>query len=119
MTTNHGFSKLVLSLGAALTVSVAAGSVARASPIPTTTDEARTFAGSTVAPTTASTPTKGPVSSTDEARALAGSSLPESSISPVISQMVTTTDEARAIAGRGSPAPGRAVASKAGYLGAP
>ncbi len=42
--THHRLSKLGLSLGAALLVSGAAGSVVRAGPLPTNSDEARALA---------------------------------------------------------------------------
>ena len=69
--TNHKVSKLGLSFGIALLLSGAA-SAARATPLPTTSDEAR---------------------------ALAAFSLPISSATPVVSRIVTSTDEARASAG--------------------
>jgi len=103
--TNYKFSKLGLSLGAALLLSGAAGSVARANPFPTSSDEARPLAAKviTLHPTAVTDPPMGAISSTDEARALAGRSLPISSASTTASTIVTSTDEARAVAGGGLP----------------
>ena len=105
--TNHKFSKLGLSLGAALLLSGAAGSVAHANPVPTSSDEARLLAGKVVTLHAAAVaaPIIGAISSTDEARALAGRSLPISSINATASAIVTSTDEARAVAGGGRPDP--------------
>ena|SRR5437870_3047948 len=94
--THHRLSKLGLSLGAALLVSGAAGSVVRADPLPTNSDEARAIAASTP-PHGVRAPVEGAISSTDEARTLAGYSLPVSSTIEA-SRMVTSTDEARAVA---------------------
>ncbi|TMB22028.1 MAG: hypothetical protein E6J65_15030 [Deltaproteobacteria bacterium] len=97
--TNHKVSKLGLSFGIALLLSGAA-SAARATPLPTTSDEARPLTANVATQATAvAVPVKGAVSSTDEARALAAFSLPISSATPVASRIVTSTDEARAAAG--------------------
>jgi len=72
------FSKLSLSLAAALALFVATAGVARANPIPTSTDEARALAGRTNTDTHVDAdfrPT-GPITSSDDARAQAGRSLP-------------------------------------------
>ena len=120
--TNQRISKLGLSLGAALLLSGAAGSVARANPLPTSSDEARVLAANMPTPATAvRTPIEGAISSTDEARALAGRSLPISSPTAAVFKIVTSTDEARALAGSDRPIPveaerpdgSRAVASTA------
>ncbi len=98
--TNHRISKLGLSLGAALLLSGAAGTVARANPLPTSSDEARALAPNILTHATAvGAPVEGAISSTDEARALAGWSLPISSSTAAVSKIVTSTDEARAVAG--------------------
>ncbi len=102
--TNHRFSKLGFSFGAALLLSGAAASVARANPLPTSSDEARTLAASMQTHATAvRAPVEGAVSSTDDARALAGSSLPISSPAAAVFKIVTSTDEARAVAGGDRP----------------
>ena len=96
--THHRLSKLGLSLGAALLVSGAAGSVVRAGPLPTNSDEARALAASTPPHATGvRAPVEGAISSTDEARTLARYSLPVSSTTEA-SRIVTSTDEARAVA---------------------
>ena len=121
--TNHKVSKLGLSFGIALLLSGAA-SAARATPLPTTSDEARPLTANVATQATAvavPVPVKGAVSSTDEARALAAFSLPISSATPVASRIVTSTDEARAAAGGDRLVPveierseeSRAVASRA------
>jgi hypothetical protein len=100
MKTNQRISKLGLSLGAALLLSGAAGSVARSNPVPTSSDEARALAANMLTPATAvRARVQGAISSTDEARALAGWSLPVSSTTLAVSNIVTSTDEARAVAG--------------------
>ena len=105
--TNHKFSKLGFSLGAALLLSGAAGSVAHANPLPTSSDEARPLAAKviTLHPTAVTDPPIGAISSSDEARASARRTLPISSISATASTIVTSTDEARAVAGGGLPVP--------------
>ena len=97
-------SKLRLSLAAALALSAAPGfvSIAHASPIPTSTDEAR--ARSAQVPTVKSFAASDPathrtVSSTDEARALAISIPPVTSGDSLGFMAVTSTDEARSAAG--------------------
>jgi len=71
-------SKLSLSFAVALALSIATAGVARANPIPTSTDEARALAGRTNADThvDADFQPTGPITSTDDARAQAGRSLP-------------------------------------------
>src|SRR5439155_26913129 len=97
--THHRLSQLGLSLGVALLVCGAAGSVTRASPLPTNSDEARALAPNTPPHANAvKAPVEGVISSTDEARTLAGYSLPISSTTAV-SKIVTSTDEARAVTG--------------------
>ena len=96
--TNHKVSKLGLSFGIALLLSGAA-SAARATPFPTTSDEARPLTTKVTTQATTVTVPVGAVSSTDEARALAAFSLPISSATPVASRIVTSTDEARAVTG--------------------
>jgi len=104
--TNQRISKLGLSLGAALLLSGAAGSVARANPLPTSSDEARVLAANMPTPATAvRTPIEGAISSTDEARALAGRLLPISSPAAAVFKTVTSTDEARALVGADRPVP--------------
>lgn len=101
LTTNQKFSKLGLSFAAALLLSSAGGSVAHASPLPTSSDEARLLAGEVVTlhATGMAAPITGAISSTDEARSLAGSSFPISSINATSSTIVTSTDEARTVGG--------------------
>ena len=94
-------SKLSLSLAAAIALSAAAGGVARANPILTSSDEARAFAAQVTAsrPAEAALPGNGAITSTDEARVLAGHSLPASSsvrAGESMPMIVTSTDEARA-----------------------
>ena len=94
----HIFAKLSVSL--VFAVSVAASGVARANPIPTSTDEARALA--VQVPTTQSTRAAAPLDraifSTDEARALTGRSLPASPGAWVEPMIARNTDEARAAA---------------------
>lgn len=92
---NRRLSKVGLSLCTALLLSGAA----RASPIPTSSDEARALP--TNVSTRATAPVKGVVTTTDEARALAGYALPISITTAAVSKTVTSTDEARALAGGG------------------
>jgi hypothetical protein len=121
--TNQRISKLGLSLGAALLLSGATGSVARANPLPTSSDEARALAASMPTFSTAVRAPEGAITSTDEARALAGGSLPVSSTTPAVSNTVTSTDEARALVGNARLVPvenarrdeSRAVASTADH----
>jgi hypothetical protein len=88
-------SKYGLSLAAALALSTAAAGVARANPIPTTTDEARAFTAAPISQPGATVPLKHAASSTDDARALAGRSVPVSSEDSAERALVTSTDEAR------------------------
>lgn len=99
--TNHRFSKLSLSLAAAVVLSTAAG-VSRANPSPTGTDEARALAGKASNANAAVVPMSG-ATTTDEARALASRSLVNSSRGVVVSSIATSTDQARAFAAVGSP----------------
>jgi len=94
----HVFSKLSVSL--VLAVSVAAGGVAQANPIPTSTDEARALAVQvpTTQPTRAAAPLDRAISSTDGARALTGRSLSASSGAWVEPMIARNTDEGRAAA---------------------
>jgi len=96
--TNHKVSKLGLSFGIALLLSGAA-SAARATTLPTTSDEARPRTANVATQATAATVPVGAVSITEKARAIAAFSLPISSATPVASRIVTSTDEARAAAG--------------------
>jgi hypothetical protein len=91
-------SKLSISLAVALALSVAASGVARANPIPTSTDEARALAGQVTAQlhTDAIDPENGPVTSTDQARAEAGQSLPASSGAWVAPMLAKDEGEGRA-----------------------
>ena len=92
------FSKLSISLAAVLALSTAASGVARANPIPTTTDEARALAGQTTdrLHTDAIEPINGAVTTTDQARAEAGQSLPASSGAWVAPMLARDDDEGRA-----------------------
>ncbi|HZE11867.1 MAG TPA: hypothetical protein VE034_09830 [Burkholderiales bacterium] len=92
----HVFSKLSVSL--VLAVSVAAGGVAQANPIPTSTDEARALAGQVTDQLhiDATGPANGAVTSTDQARAEAGRSLPAYSGAWVDRMLARNTDEGRA-----------------------
>ncbi|OLC77550.1 MAG: hypothetical protein AUH83_04330 [Deltaproteobacteria bacterium 13_1_40CM_4_68_19] len=90
-------SKLTLSFAIALALS-AVGSVARANPIPTSTDEARALAGQVTSQQQIdhTALANGPVTSTDDARAEIGRSLP-ASISPSLQALIARdTDEGRA-----------------------
>jgi hypothetical protein len=90
-------SKLTLSFAIALALS-AVGGVARAAPIPTSTDEARALAGQVTSQQQIdhTALANGPVTSTDEARAETGRSLPES-ISPSLQALIARDkDEGRA-----------------------
>ena len=108
LNTNHKLSKLCLSLGSALLLTGAAASVARANPLPTSSDEARALAANMPTHATAvRAPAEGAISSTDEARALAGWSLPSSSPTPAVFKIVTSTDEARSLVGGAVPFPSR------------
>ena len=91
-------SKLSISLAAALALSVAATGIARANPIPTSTDKARALAGQVTAQlhTDAIDPENGPVTSTDQARAEAGQSLPASSGAWVAPMLAKDEGEGRA-----------------------
>jgi hypothetical protein len=103
-TINRRLSKVGLLLCTALLLSGAAGSAARASPIPTSSDEARALPMKVLTRAAAATaPVRTVISSTDEARALAGSSLPISITNAATSRTVTSTDEARALAGEEVP----------------
>ena len=101
---NRRFAKLSLSLIAALALS---GGVARANPLPTSTDEARALQAkvSTRHSHASADSVKPAVSSTDEARALAGRSFAIPSSRAAGSKIVTSTDEARAVAGADHPVP--------------
>ena len=94
------FSKLSISLAAALALSAAASGVARANPIPTSTDEARALAGQVTdqLQIDATDPANAAVTSTDQARALAGRSLPASPGAWVEETIARNTDEGRAAA---------------------
>jgi hypothetical protein len=109
--TNRTLSKVGLSLCTALLLSGAGASAARASSIPTSSDEARALP--TNVSTRATAVVKGVVSTTDEARVMAGYSLPSSITTAAVSKVVTSTDEARALAGRemGRSEQARAIAS--------
>ena len=111
---NRRLSKVGLSLCSAFLLSEAAGSAARASSIPTSSDEARALP--TNVSTRATAAVKAVVTTTDEARALAGYSLPISITAAPVSKAVTSTDEARALAGGDvqieRPEGSRAVASR-------
>ena len=95
--TNHEVSRLSLSFGIALLLSGAA-SAARATPLPTTSDEARALAGQVTSQQQIdhTALANGPVTSTDDARAETGRSLP-ASISPSLQALIARgTDEGRA-----------------------
>jgi hypothetical protein len=113
MKINRTLSKVGLSLCTALLLSGAGGSAARASSIPTSSDEARALPTNVSTRATAAI-VKGVASTTDEARAVAGYSLPIS-ITAAVSRAVTSTDEARALAGEEiqivGPEQSRAIAS--------
>jgi len=90
-------SKLTLSFAVALALS-AVGGVARANPIPTSTDEARALAGQVTSQQQIdhTALASGPVTSTDDARAETGRSLP-ASISPSLQALIARdADEGRA-----------------------
>src|SRR3989475_2175070 len=90
-------SKLTVSFAIALALS-AVGGVARANPIPTSTDEARALAEQVMSQQQIdhTTLANGPVTSTDDARAEIGRSLP-ASISPSLQALIARdTDEGRA-----------------------
>ncbi|OLC08770.1 MAG: hypothetical protein AUH41_07355 [Gemmatimonadetes bacterium 13_1_40CM_66_11] len=90
-------SKLTLSFAVALALS-AVGGVARANPIPTSTDEARALAGQVTSQQQIdhTALARGPVTSTDDARAETGRSLP-ASISPSLQALIARdADEGRA-----------------------
>ena len=91
-------SKLTLSILAAIAIS-AAGGVARANPIPTSTDEARALYGQVTSQYTDRTAQANvQVTSTDDARAQAGSSAP-APISPSVQALIARdADEGRAAA---------------------
>ncbi len=91
-------SKLTLSILAAIAIS-AAGGVARANPIPTSTDEARALYGQVTSQYTDHTAQANvQVTSTDDARAQAGSSAP-APISPSVQALIARdADEGRAAA---------------------
>jgi hypothetical protein len=92
------FSKLSISLAAALALSAAASGVARANPIPTSTDEARALAGQVTdqLQIDATDPGNAAVTSTDQARAQAGRSLPASSGPWVAPMLAKDEGEGRA-----------------------
>ena len=94
-------SRLRFSLVAAIGLFLVAAGAASASPIPTTSDEARALAGRKPAPepTRATVAHYRPASSTDEARELPARSLPVSGAVAKVGQAkarVTSSDEARA-----------------------
>ena len=91
-------SKLTLSILAAIAIS-AAGGVARANPIPTSTDEARALYGQVTSQYTDHTAQANvQVTSTDDARAQAGNSAP-APISPSVEALIARdADEGRAAA---------------------
>jgi len=98
-------SKLTLSFAIALALS-AVGGVARANPIPTSTDDARALAGQVTSQQQIdhTALANGPVTSTDDARAETGRSLP-ASISPSLQALIARdTDEGRAATVAGYPA---------------
>jgi len=91
------FSKLSISLAAALAPFRRRSGVARANPIPTSTDEARALAGEVrISCTSTATPENGPATSTDQARAEAGQSLPASSGAWVAPMLARDEGEGRA-----------------------
>jgi hypothetical protein len=93
------FSKLsIISLAAVLALSAAASGVARANPIPTSTDEARALAGQVTAQLhiDATDPENGAVTTTDQARAEAGRSQPDSSGAWVAPMLAKDEGEGRA-----------------------
>ena len=92
-------SKLTLSIAVALALS-AIGGVARANPIPTSTDEARALYGQVTREQSIdhTTQANAQVTSTDDARALAGNSVP-APISPSIEATIAKDEgEGRAAA---------------------
>ena len=93
-------SKLSISLAAALALFAATAGVARANPMPTSTDEARALAGQATAKLyiDESAPTNVAVTSTDQARAEAGRSLPAESGAWVAAMIARNEDEGRAAA---------------------
>jgi hypothetical protein len=93
-------SKLSISLAAALALFAATAGVARANPMPTSTDEARALAGQATAKLyiDESAPTNVAVTSTDQARTEAGRSLPAESGAWVASTIARNEDEGRAAA---------------------
>jgi len=99
---NPRFQKLSLSLAAAIALS---GGVARANPLPTSTDEARALQAKVRDFHASAELVSSPFGSTDEARALVGRSFASSSSSATGSTIVTSTDDARAVAGVDHPIP--------------
>ncbi|TMB30727.1 MAG: hypothetical protein E6J65_00945 [Deltaproteobacteria bacterium] len=92
-------SKLTLSILAAIAIS-AAGGVARANPMPTSTDEARALYGQVTSQqyTDPTAQANVQVTSTDDARAQAGNSAP-APISPSVEALIARdADEGRAAA---------------------
>src|SRR5467141_2749711 len=91
-------SKLSLSFAIALALSIATAGVARANPIPTSTDEARALAGQVTAKLhiDEEAPMNVAVTSTDQARAEAGRSLPASSGAWVAPMLARDEGEGRA-----------------------
>ena len=91
-------SKLSLSFAVALALSIATAGVARANPIPTSTDEARALAGQVTdqLQIDATDPANAAVTSTDQARAQAGRSLPASSGPWVAPMLAKDEGEGRA-----------------------
>ena len=93
-------SKLSLSFAVALALSIATAGVARANPIPTSTDKARALAGQVTAKLhiDEEAPMNVAVTSTDQARAEAGRSLPASSGAWVAPMLANDEGEGRAAA---------------------
>jgi len=100
-------SKLSLSFAVALALSIATAGVARANPIPTSTDEARALAGraNTDTHVDAYDQTNGVATSSDEARGQAGRSLPATPGAWVAPTIAKNEDEGRAAAFEGYQAP--------------
>ena len=100
-------SKLSLSFAVALALSIATAGVARANPIPTSTDEARALAGQVTdqLQIDATDPANAAVTSTDQARAQAGRSLPAESGAWVDRVLANDDDEGRAAAYQDHQAP--------------
>jgi len=100
-------SKLNISLAAALALFAATAGVARANPIPTTTDEARALAGKATSHLYVddAAPTNVAVTTTDQARSEAGRLLPAASGAWVTPMLAKDDDEGRAAAFGGQDVP--------------